>query len=159
MEKTLSKLIFKNYDVFDDFDFGANSFDEFELEHIKTNEINMEIENKIKFKIFDDIDSIYKKSNHIELIIKIPIVENIISINKIILADKIKKHLINIFIYIDGVKIFFNNTKKTFVNSKELIKNLELCICLDSIALNDIMNQNIIVNYSCVNSKKKIKYY
>lgn len=158
----ISKLIIEKNDIFGNFDFDSYFYDNNKQDtiYIKTNNFNIESENEIKFKIFDDIHSINIKSNLIELIVKIPLVENIVSINKIILSNKIKKYLINIFIYVEGSNIIFDNTNKIIIKSNlnNFTKDLEISLIFNSTALNDIMNQNIIVNYSCVNLKKKIKY-
>lgn len=130
-------------------------------------------DNEVKYKIFEDISSISKKNNDIELILNIPVENNIISINKIKLSNQLNKYIKNIYLNIDN-KIIINkdemigNREKlsTIIESKEKVniiksltnKNINLHIILDKNALNHIINKNIFVNYSYAIFKNKVKF-
>jgi hypothetical protein len=130
-------------------------------------------DNEVKYKIFEDISSISKNNEHLELVLKIPTENNIISINKIKLSNQINKFIINIFLNIDDKhiikkeeifeckkklsKIIECEQKNNIINCS-LEKNINLHIILDKDALNYIINKNIFVNYSYAIFKNKIKF-
>jgi hypothetical protein len=139
------------------------------IEHNKNNLFDQEI----KYKIFEDISSIIKKDNMIELVLNIPIENNIISINKIKISTKLNKYIKDIFICIDNEKIIINtNLNKKKNNSLILIEpnysqkiincqninNITLHILLDNNVINKIINKYIFVNYSFEFYKNKIKF-
>lgn len=135
---------------------------------------------EIKYKIFEDISSVIKKNNMIELVLDIPIGDNIISINKIKLSNKLNKYIKDIFVYDGDEKIitqkdFFmstndcklsspSQTQLTKIISLEKIincrdkKNLTLHILLEDNVINKIINKNIFVNYSFTILKNKNKF-
>lgn len=128
-------------------------------------------DNEVKYKIFEDISSISKKNNDIELILNIPIENNIISINKIKLSNQLNKYIKNIYLNVDN-KIIINKDEilsnreklsKIIENKESIIKNstnknINLHIILDKNALNHIINKNIFVNYSYAIFKNKVKF-
>lgn len=130
-------------------------------------------ENEVKYKIFEDISSISKNNNNIELILNIPIEKNIISINKIKLSSQLNKHIKNIYLNINNKmiinkdemignkeklsKIIERKEKENIINSS-INKNINLHIIFDKNALNHIINKNIFVNYSYAILKNKIKF-
>lgn len=126
--------------------------------------------NEVKYKIFEDISSISKNDESIELILNIPIENNIISINKIKLSNKLNKFIKNIYLNIDNKiiikkeEIFESNEtlSKIIENKNNIIKylmdkNINLHIILEKNALNYIINKNIFVNYSYAIFKNKLK--
>ena len=133
-------------------------------------------EHEIKYKIFEDISSISKNNNIIELILDIPIGDSIISINKIKLSNILNKYITNIFICVDGEKIIthkdflskINNNMQpaTFtkhISSEKVIncqycKNITLHILLKNNIINKIINKNIFINYSYAIFKNKQKF-
>lgn len=131
-------------------------------------------DNEVKYKIFEDISTISKKKNNdIELILNIPIENNIISINKIKLSNQLNKYIKNIYLNIDDKiiikkdelninkeklsKIIKYKEKDNIINSS-INKNINLHIVIDKKALNYIINKNIFVNYSYAIFKNKIKF-
>ena len=131
-------------------------------------------DNEVKYKIFEDISSISKNDNYLELILKIPIDNNILSINKIKLSNQINKFIFDIFLNIDNKiiikkeeifeykeklsKIIESEKRKNIINCSQE-KNINLHIILNKDALNYIINKNIFVNYSYVIFKNKIKFH
>lgn len=128
-------------------------------------------ENEVKYKIFEDISSVTKNNDLIELVILIPSNNNIISINKIKLSDKLTKYIKDIFINIGEQKIIRKENKENKILSKIIEENINkniincqnndkiyLHILLDKKAINDIINKNIFVNYSYAIIKNKLKY-
>lgn len=133
-------------------------------------------EQEIKYKIFEDISSVSKKNDMIELILDIPIDNSIISINKIKLSNKINKYIKDIYVYASDEKIithkdFLNSistnteTSSKFtkhISSQKIIncqynKNITLHILLSNNVINKIINKNIFVNYSFAVFKPKLK--
>ena len=131
-------------------------------------------DNEVKYKIFEDISYISKNDNHIELILKIPIENNILSINKIKLSNQINKFIFDIFLNIDNKviikkeeifeckeklsKIIECEKRENIINCSQE-KNINLHIILNKDAFNYIINKNIFVNYSYVIFKNKNKFY
>lgn len=128
--------------------------------------------NEVKYKIFEDISSISKNDESIELILNIPIENNIISINKIKLSNKLNKFIKNIYLNIDNKIIIkkeeifeSNETLSKIIENKNknniikylMDKNINLHIILEKNALNYIINKNIFVNYSYAIFKNKLK--
>lgn len=130
-------------------------------------------DNEVKYKIFEDISSILKNDKYLEIVLKIPIENNILSINKIKFSNKINKYIKNIYLNIDN-KVTIKNEdifeskkilskiikydKTEHIINCSLYKNIDIHIILDKDALNYIMNKNIFVNYSYVIFKNKIKF-
>jgi hypothetical protein len=130
--------------------------------------------NEVKYKIFEDISYISKNDKHLELILKIPIENNILSINKIKLSNQINKFIFDIFLNIDNKiiikkeeifeykeklsKIIESEKRENIINCSQE-KNINLHIILNKDALNYIINKNIFVNYSYVIFKNKIKFH
>lgn len=132
-------------------------------------------EQEIKYKIFEDTTLINKKDDILELILKIPLNDNIISINKIKLSNKLNKYIKDIHINIKGEKIIANKNiinEKNNSDSKIYIepnsihktiscdnnKNITLCIFLKKNIINKIINKNIFINYSFIILKNKVKF-
>lgn len=152
----------------------ANEFSNDFIEEIDDNNYNL-CEQEVKYKIFEDISSVSKKNNVLEIVLNIPIDNNILSINKIKLSNKINKYIKDIFICIDDEKIL---TQKDFTDNKtlqhsskfteyiscdkiincECDKNITLHILLDNFVINKIINKNIFVNYSFAILKNKQKF-
>jgi len=182
-----SKLLIK--DNFEEYDLNSNqeksilnkinslySMDNYSnelIEEIDDNNYNL-YDHEIKYKIFEDISSVTKKNNIIELVLNIPVDENIISINKIKLSNKLNKYIEDIFVCVDGDKIIthkdFSNESNfqtlTFsqkITSNKIIncqlnKNITLHILLKNNVINQIINKNIFVNYSFAILKNKLKF-
>ena len=136
-------------------------------------------EQEINYKIFEDISSVSKKNNMIELVLNIPIDNSIISINKIKLSNKLNKYIKNIYVCADDEKII---TNKDFLNSNssnsetsspikftkhissqkiincQYNKNITLHVLLSNNVINKIINKNIFVNYSFAIFKPKLKF-
>jgi hypothetical protein len=154
---------------------STNEYSNELIEGIDDSNYNL-YEHEIKYKIFEDISSISKKNNMIELVLNIPIDDNIISINKIKLSNKLNKYITDIFVCIDGDKIithkdFFNKMtnnihSSTFtkqISSDKVIncqynKNITLHILLKNNVINKIINKNIFINYSFAILKNKHKF-
>lgn len=143
------------------------------IEEIDDNNYNL-YDHEIKYKIFEDISSVTRKNNTIELILDIPIDNNVISINKIKLSNKLNKYIKDIFVCIGDEKVITykdfsnknNNQTTTFpqqISSEKIIncqfnKNITLHILLKNKIINKIINKNIFVNYSFAIFKNKIKF-
>ena len=133
-------------------------------------------EQEINYKIFEDISSVSKKNNMIELVLNIPIDNSIISINKIKLSNKLNKYIKDIYVCADDEKII---TNKDFLNSNssnsetskftkhissqkiincQYNKNITLHVLLSNNVINKIINKNIFVNYSFAIFKQKLKF-
>ena len=133
---------------------------------------------EIKYKIFEDISSVSKKNNTIELVLDIPIDDSVISINKIKLSNKLNKYIKDIYVCIEDEKIithkdFLNSTQinsnssstkfTEHISSQKIIncqynKNITLHILLSNNVINKIINKNIFVNYSFAIFKPKFKF-
>lgn len=144
------------------------------IEEIDDSNYNL-CEQEIKYKIFEDISSVSKKNNMLELVLNIPVDNNILSINKIKLSNKLNKYINDIYICIGDEKVIthtdFINKKYSQHSSKfieylscdkiincENNKNITLHILLDSSVINKIINKNIFVNYSFAIYKNKQKF-
>lgn len=145
------------------------------IEEIDDNNYNL-YEQEIKYKIFEDISSVNKKNDIIELMLNIPINDNIMSINKIKLSTKLNKYIYNIYVCVDGKKIVTqtdflnddkNNIKSTIfdkqISSNKIIncqysKNVTFHILFKNNVINKIINKNIFVNYSFAILKNKLKF-
>ena len=154
---------------------STNEYSNVLIEEIDDSNYNL-YEHEIKYKIFEDISSISKKNNIIELVLDIPIGDNIISINKIKLSNTLNKYITNIFVCVDGEKIIthkdflnkmINNIQSsTFykqISTDKVIncrssKNITLHILLKDNVINKIINKNIFVNYSFAIFKNKQKF-
>ena len=154
---------------------STNEYSNELIEEIDDSNYNL-YEHEIKYKIFKDISSISKKNNMIELVLDIPIGDNIISINKIKLSNTLNKYITDIFVCVDGEKIIthkdflskmVNNIKSsTFtkqISTEKVIKcqynkNITLHILLKDNIINKIINKNIFVNYSFAIFKPKLKF-
>ena len=131
-------------------------------------------EQEVAYKIFEDISSISKKNNMIELILEIPIDNNILFINKIKLSNKINEYIKDIYVCINGDIIiskddFINKQndsskliKNTFSSKKIIncqnVKNVNLHIFLSTNIINKIINKTIFINYSYTVLKNKVKF-
>ena len=139
------------------------------LEHIDDSEYNIK-EQEIKYKIFDDISSITKQNENIEIILDIPKNSQIISINKIKLSKNINNFVNDIYISLNNKKItkekiYKNNLNEYLINNKldnnsfKCHNNISLHIIINSNSFNEIINNNIYVTYSYANYKNKNKIY
>lgn len=140
------------------------------IQHIDENKYNL-YEHEVKYRIFKDISSINKKNNSIELVLDIPINNNIISINKIKMGNKLIEYIKDIYVCVNDDKI---TTNDDFKNSKDFksVKNIycekiincrndkkiTLHIILKNNVINKIINKNIFVNYSFTFFKNKNKF-
>lgn len=104
------------------------------------NEENDIVTNKIKFKIFDDVDFVNMNANgNIDISICLPSSLNIISINKIKLSSKISFSNINI---LSNKQILFEKNDIISLNSSG--NKLNCSNCIKDILINmDISNKNI----------------
>jgi hypothetical protein len=166
-EDIIKKYIIKKEIIYED-QKQNNNF----IENIEEKNYYLQ-DNEVKYKIFEDISSISKINNDIELILNIPIENNIISINKIKLSNRLNKYIKNIYLNIDEKIII---TKDEIIGNKENLlkiierkqkensinnlsnKNINIHIILDKNALNHIINKNIFVNYSYAIFKNKVKF-
>ena len=155
--------------------YSTNEYSNELIEEIDDSNYNL-YEHEIKYKIFEDISSISKKNNMIELVLDIPIGDSIISINKIKLSNTLNKYIIDIFVCVDGEKIIThkdflskidnNIQSSTFtkqISTEKVIncqynKNITLHILLKNNIINKIINKNIFVNYSFAIYKNKQKF-
>lgn len=154
---------------------STNEYSNELIEQIDDSNYNL-FEHEIKYKIFEDLSSISKKNNMIELVLNIPIGDSIISINKIKLSNTLNKYITDIFVCVDGEKIItykdfltkmiHNTESSTFtkqISTEKIIncvdsKNITLHILLKNNIINKIINKNIFVNYSFAIFKNKHKY-
>lgn len=60
---------------------------------------------EIKYKIFEDISSVSRKNNMLELVLDIPVDDSIISINKIKLSNRLNKYIRDIYVCVGDEKI------------------------------------------------------
>ena len=166
-EKNLSnlndKLLFYQID-------NSNSI----IEHVEEQNYLIK-DQELKYKIFDDISSVTKNFNDkIELIINIPKSSDIMTINKIKLSKNIKQFIFDIFVSLND-KIIMNKDNlynKQMILCKKI--NYEECnesnyidcskgsvnihIVLEPNSINEIINNNIYINFSFINYKNKIKF-
>jgi len=154
---------------------STNEYSNELIEEIDDNNYNL-YEQEINYKIFEDISSVVKKNNMIELVLDIPVDNSIISINKIKLSNKLNKYIKDIYVCMEDEKII---TNKDFLNSKssnyksskftknissekiincQYNKNITLHVLLSNNAINKIINKNIFVNYSFAIFKNKHKF-
>lgn len=166
LSKTYQNIPHKNYNNFN----YTNSF----VECIDDANYNIQT-NEIKYKIFEDISSLNKNDENLELILNLSTPSNVISINKIKLTNSLNKFLKDIYIVIDGnttmikeeifenkekfLKIIAHKFNDNIVNCSPFTKsNIDIHIVFDKNALNHIMNKNIFVNYSFTTLKNKVKF-
>ncbi len=151
----------------------SNNYSNELIEEIDDNNYNL-YDHEIKYKIFEDISSVTKKNNTIELVLDIPVDDNIISINKIKLSNKLNKYIKDIFVCVGDEKVitykdFLNeNNYQTLtfaqqISSEKIIncqfnKDITLHILLKNNIINKIINKNIFVNYSFAIFKNKLKF-
>lgn len=152
---------------------STNEYSNELIEEIDDNNYNL-YEQEINYKIFEDISSVVKKNNMIELVLDIPVDNSIISINKIKLSNKLNKYIKDIYVCMEDEKII---TNKDFLNSKsyksskftenissekiincQYNKNITLHVLLSNNVINKIINKNIFVNYSFAIFKPKLKF-
>ncbi len=133
-------------------------------------------EHEVIYKIFEDISSVSKTNGMIELVLTLPSENNIISINKIKLSNKLNNYIKDIYVKIDNEKIISKdnfkketskilNTSKKFENvyNNKIIncqnnKNINLHILFENQIINKIINKNIVINYSFAIFKNKFKF-
>ena len=143
------------------------------IEEIDDNNYNL-YDQEIKYKIFEDISSVIKNNNNIELIINIPVDDNIISINKIKLSSELNKYITDIFICIGNEKVITHknfikkNTTQISIFTQQILtnkiincksnKDITLHILLKDNVINKIIQKNIFVNYSFAIFKNKVKF-
>ena len=156
---------------------STNEYSNELIEEITDDENYNIYEQEIKYKIFEDISSVSKKNNMIELVLDIPIDNSIISINKIKLSNKINKYIKDIYVCTGDEKIithkdFLNSTLTNaetslkfteHISSQKTIncqynKNITLHVLLSNNVINKIINKNIFVNYSFAIFKPKLKF-
>lgn len=158
---------------------STNEYSNELIEGINDDENYNSYEQEIKYKIFEDISSVSKKNNIIELVLDIPVDNSIISINKIKFSNKINKYIKDIYVCIGDEKIithkdFLNSTSTNLetsskftkhISSQKIIncqynKNITLHILLSNKVINKIINKNIFVNYSFAifKPKQKLKF-
>lgn len=146
------------------------------IEHVEEKDYLIK-DQELKYKIFDDISSVVKnKSNKIELIIDIPKSSDIMTINKIKLSKNIKQFIFDIFVSVNN-KVILN--RENLYNKKMIFNNkiyndfnnindnnyidcskgtVDIHIILEPNSINEIINNNIYINFSFVNYKNKIKF-
>ena len=151
-----SGISYKNYKkrVLESYDEEYDNI----LESIKDNNNYHLKENEKKYKIFEDISSINSHSKYLELVLELPINLKIVSINKIKFSDKIKDCIENIYLTINNKKIVTDIQNINLLNIRD-IKNLEIHLLLKKNAINKIINKNIYITYSYIETKSKIKFY
>lgn len=151
------------------------------IEHIE-NDYDLG-QNEIKYKIFEDISSIRKIDQYIELELEIPHRHNIISINKIKIPNKLKKYITRILLYV-GDRVYnydydidydidlddyseeeynidikkINNIRNDNKIIDKNYKSIKLCLVLKKNAINEIIDKNIFISYSFAIFKNKFKY-
>lgn len=129
------------------------------IEHIN-DENYILYENEVKYKIFEDFNSISKNNNMIELQLNIP--HNIISINKIKIPNQINKFVEETFICNGNEiikldeKYFNSNTTNKIIYNQH--KNIKLYIYINTQAINKMINKSIFINYSYAIFKNKVKF-
>jgi len=146
--KNYKKRLLENYD---------EEYDNI-LESIKDNYNYHLKENEKKYKIFEDISSINSHNKYLELVLDLPINLKIVSINKIKFSDKIKDCIENIYLTINNKKTVTDIQNINLLNIRD-IKNLEIHLLLKKNAINKIINKNIYITYSYIETKSKIKFY
>ena len=143
------------------------------IEHVEENNYLIKDE-ELKYKIFDDISSIVKNKNEkIELIINIPKSSDIMKINKIKLSKNIKQFIFDIFVSLDekiiltkenlyNKQFIFNKINNNQINNLKYIDcskgSINIHIILEPNSINEIINNNIYINFSFINYKNKIKF-
>jgi hypothetical protein len=133
------------------------------IEYINEEEYDIK-EQEIKYKIFEDISAVTKNVNSIELIITLPKINQITSINKIRFSKNINNYIKDIYVTQNNKKIF---EKEELLNSKSEKNNIRypsnkqinLHLIIEPVGLNTIINKNIYISYSYITLKNKIKYY
>lgn len=143
------------------------------IEHVEEHNYLIKDE-ELKYKIFDDISSIVKNKNEkIELIINIPKSSDIMKINKIKLSKNIKQFIFDIFVSLDNKIILtkenlynkqfiFNKINSNEINNFKYIDcskgSINIHIILEPNSINEIINNNIYINFSFISYKNKIKF-
>lgn len=113
---------------------SSNEYSNELIEEIDDSNYNL-YEHEIKYKIFQDISSISKKNNMIELILDISIDDGIMSINKIKLSNTLNKYINDIFVCVDGEKII---THKDFFS--KIINKIQSSTFTKQISSEKIIN-------------------
>ena len=152
---------------------SSNEYTNELIEEINDDENYNLYEQEIKYKIFENICSVSKKNNIIELVLDIPVDNTVISINKIKLSNKLNKYIKDIYVCTGDEKIithkdFLNlastNSKFTeHISNHKIIncqynKNITLHVLLFNKVINKIIKKNIFVNYSFAIFKPKLKF-
>lgn len=156
--------------------YSSDNYSNELIEEIDDSNYNL-YDQEIKYKIFEDISSVSKKDDMIELVLNIPVDKSIISINKIKLSNKLNKYIKDIFVCVSGEKTitykdFINpilldsetSTKfKKDISTQKIIncqhnKDITLHILMKKKIINKIINKNIFVNYSFAIFKPKLKF-
>lgn len=128
------------------------------IESINDNNNYLLKENEKKYKIFEDISYINNHDRHLELILDLPINLKINSINKIKFSNKIKNYIEKIFISVNKKEVISDINSINLLNIHN-VNELELHIILRKNAINHLLNQNIYITYSYIDSKPKLKFY
>lgn len=172
--------------ILDESDFNIDLEEELEsrisdlVEQLEEKNYMMK-EQEIKFKIFDDISSVSKNSdNKLELILTIPKSSDIMTINKIKLSKNIKQYVFDIFITLNNniilnkdikhnEKILLSKSNSNIFDYANLFENknhidcskgdVNIHIVLEPNSINEIINNNIYINYSFANYKNKVKFF
>ena len=111
------------------------------------------VTNKIKFKIFDDVDFVsMNTTGNFEISMCLPSSLNIISINKIILSSKISVSDINILsnkqILFEKNDIVSLNFSENKLNCSECIKDILINMIISNKNVNQIIGKIISVTYT-----------
>lgn len=139
--------------------------------NINANKLDNTFSNKIKFKIFNDIDFVnIDNKGQFELSIHLPSNLNIVTINKIKLSNKILLSDINIFA---NNKIIFNKEDISFLGNKynnksnkldftDCIEDIVINMLIDNKNINQIVGKQILISYTSEiieeQSKKNFKF-
>lgn len=144
---------------------SSDSLQSYESNVVENDKIDIEescnvFSDKIKFRIFDDIDFVnIDKSGHFELSISLPSNLNIISINKIKLSSKILLSDINILsnnnIIYKKEDILFLDHKFNKLDCSECIKDIVINLLIDNKNINHIVGKQISISYTRENIKDK----
>ncbi len=159
--------------LFDD----TKNIDNSIIEHVEDKNYLIK-EQEIKFKIFDDISSVTKNKDKLELILTIPKSTDIMTINKIKLSKNIKQYVYDIFvsvgddivlnrehiynqnIILSSINVFDKDLLETNKNYIDCTKgSIQIHIILEPNSINEIINNSIYVNYSFKNYKSKVKFF
>lgn len=124
------------------------------------NKENDIVTNKIKFKIFDDVDFVSLDANsNFEISICLPSFLNIISINKIKLSHKISVSDINIIsnkqILFEKSDIISLNSSKNKLNCSNCAKDIVINMAISNKNVNQIIGKVISITYTSQLVKNK----